>query len=131
MSKGRTEPLRSLAAALGAVGLALSCVACSAGAPAAPAGLLTVTEVLNGAADRTVTVTGRYAGWKGGCKGGPPAMRSDWMLVDDASCIYVSGPVPAGLVPPPDLTSNGTPVVVQAHVERAPDGRLFLRLPRK
>ncbi len=131
MSKDRSEPLRSFAAAFGAVGLALSCVACSAGAPAAPAGQLTVTEVLDGAAGRTVTVAGRYAGWKGGCKGGPPHTRSDWMLVDDTSCIYVSGPVPAGLVPPPDPTSNGTPVAVQAQVERAADGRLFLRLPPK
>ena len=131
MSKDRKEPLRSLAAALGAAGLALSCVACSAGAPTAPAGHMTVTDVLDGAAGRTVTVTGRYAGWTGGCKGGPPNTRSDWMLVDDTSCIYVSGPVPAGLVPPPDTASNGTPVEIRAQVERAADGRLFLRLPRR
>ena len=131
MSKDRTEPLRRLAAALGAAGLALSCLACSAGGPAGPAGLSTVTDVLEGAAGRTVTVTGRYAGWKGGCKGAPPNTRSDWMLVDDASCIYVSGPVPPGLAPPPDATSDGAPLVIQAQVERAPDGRLFLRLPRK
>jgi len=53
------------------------------------------------------------------------------MLADDVSCIYVSGPLPAGLAAPPDTTTNGTAVVFQARVERAPDGQLFLRLPRK
>jgi len=129
VNRSRTEPLQSIGAVLGAAGLAILCVACSAAT--GQAGLLSVTDVLDGAANRTVTVTGRYAGWKGACKGAPPRTRSDWMLVDDASCIYVNGPLPAGLISPPDTTSNGTAVVVQGQVERAPDGRLFLRLPPK
>ena len=90
-----------------------------------------MTDVLRGDANGLVTVTGRYAGWSGPCKGAPPRTRSDWMLVDGTACIYVSGPVPVGLAPPPDPASHGQGTVVEGRVERADDGRLYLWLPPK
>ena len=126
MNPARGEPLRAIALVLGAAAMAVSFMACSA--TANPTGTLSVSDVLGGAPGGPVTVKGRYAGWKGACKGSPPRTRSDWMLVDDTSCIYVSGPVPSGLTAPPDPTSEGTPVVVHGRVERAEDGRLYVKL---
>ena len=76
---------------------------------------------------RSVTVRGQFAGWVGGCEGPPPRSRSDWMLVDAKSCIYVSGPVPQGLAAPPDMASYGRAVTVHAQVELTDDGRPYLR----
>ena len=46
------------------------------------------------------TVRGLFLGWHGPCQGVPPT-RSAWQLADGdqkgAACLYVDGPVPAGL----------------------------------
>lgn len=119
------------------------CSACAgqggSAAPATPQAAaahlpLGVTQLLAQATaleGRTLLVSGRFAGWTGPCKGAPPRTRSDWMLTDAQACVYVSGPVPAGLTPPPDTVSNGRPVLLQARLERADDGRPYLVvLPR-
>ncbi|ARN22810.1 hypothetical protein A4W93_24475 [Piscinibacter gummiphilus] len=86
-----------------------------------------IADALAAPAGTTLRVSGRFAGWSGGCTGGPPRTRSDWMLVDaDGRCLYVSGPVPAGLVPPPDAASNGTAITVTGRREASPDGRPYL-----
>ncbi len=36
-----------------------------------------------------VTVSGIFTGWSGKCQGVPPKTRSDWMLEQKNSCIYV------------------------------------------
>ncbi|MBN1848335.1 MAG: hypothetical protein JW932_07095 [Deltaproteobacteria bacterium] len=46
-----------------------------------------------------LTIAGKFQGWKGPCQGGPPVSRSDWMIVGPSGCLYVNGPVPAGLNP--------------------------------
>jgi hypothetical protein len=54
------------------------------------------------------SISGHFRGWNGRCKGSPPVTRSDWMIEDDKSCLYVSGPIPKGF---------------HAH---APDGQLVI-----
>ncbi|MBN1606466.1 MAG: hypothetical protein JW940_07520 [Polyangiaceae bacterium] len=53
----------------------------------------------------SVDVTAKFFGWKGPCRGAPPT-RSAWQLADDAApgsaCVYVDGPMPAGLNPAGD-----------------------------
>ncbi|MBU0483455.1 MAG: hypothetical protein KKB30_02940 [Proteobacteria bacterium] len=48
-------------------------------------------------AGQKVLLSGVFKGWKGACFGAPPVTRSDWMLEDDSGCLYVTGPLPAGL----------------------------------
>ena len=48
---------------------------------------------------KSVTVTGVFQGWRGPCRSGPPVSRSDWMITGSSGCLYVNGPVPAGLNP--------------------------------
>jgi hypothetical protein len=105
------------------------------GAGKHPATVLSVAELLHGTASlngETVTVQGRFAGWSGGCAGGAPRSRSDWMLIQQdgstAACVYVSGALPSGVSAPPDTVSNGQPLTLRGRVERSEDGRLFLHL---
>lgn len=48
---------------------------------------------------RTVMVRGVFHGWRGPCTSAPPVTRGDWMLADPTGCLYVHGPVPAGMDP--------------------------------
>jgi hypothetical protein len=103
-----------------------ACQACTQSATSASkadavAAPITVKQVLEHSADwegKVFTVTGQFAGWTGGCKGMPPRTRSDWMLVDGADCVYVSGPLPAGVVAPPDTASNGKVLALRVKAER-------------
>lgn len=96
--------------------------------PLGVAQLVARADTLQG---HTLSVTGTFAGWTGPCKGAPPRTRSDWMLADAQACVYVSGPVPAGITPPPDTVSNGQALQIRARLERADDGRPYLVvLPR-
>lgn len=124
---------RPLRVGLGAVAL---CLGGACAAPAGPAASATAADVPLGVAQvlahasawqgRTLVVNGAFAGWTGPCKGAPPRTRSDWMLTEANACLYVTGPVPAGLTPPPDIVSNGRPVQLRARLERADDGRPYL-----
>ncbi len=71
------------------------------------------------AAGSTVEVTARFYGWNGPCQGDPPT-RSAWQLADspasEAACVYVDGPMPAGLRPAGD---SGTAVVVRGVLREA------------
>lgn len=103
----------------------------AAAAPALPVvdvpGLLAQATHLKG---RQVVLTGTYAGWSGGCQGGPPISRSDWMVEDrnTGTCVYASGPAPQGIPMPPQPASIGLPVRVTGVVKLTPDGRPFLRV---
>lgn len=121
--------MRAGAAWAGTVVIALLSAACGHGAAPAPAdgAAVGIADALAAPAGTTLRVTGRFAGWAGGCTGGPPRTRSDWMLVDaDGRCLYVSGPVPAGIAAPPASTSSGTAVTVSGRREATPDGRPYL-----
>ncbi|MBX3620728.1 MAG: hypothetical protein KF891_12190 [Rhizobacter sp.] len=100
----------------------------SAAQPLGVAQVLAHADALQG---RTLTVTGRFAGWTGPCRGAPPRTRSDWMLAEASACLYVTGPVPAGLTPPPDTVSNGRAVQLRGRLERADDGRPYLVVPAR
>jgi hypothetical protein len=68
-----------------------------------------------------VDVTGKFFGWRGPCRGVPPT-RSAWQLADDATpgaaCVYVDGPMPAGLDPTGD---SGMVVRVRGTLETYED----------
>lgn len=105
---------------------------CAGQAPEAPSKPIPLAELLGRQAElqgQVVSVTGRFAGWSGACTGLPPRTRSDWMLVDDTHCVYVTGPVPEGISAPPDRASNGRPLTVRGRVAAADDGRVFLQRP--
>jgi hypothetical protein len=48
---------------------------------------------------KSVNIKGVFQGWRGPCRSGPPVSRSDWMITGTSGCLYVNGPVPAGLNP--------------------------------
>ena len=75
---------------------------------------------------QVVNASGTFAGWTGPCRGAPPRRRSDWMLVDGTACLYVSGPLPAGITAPPDAASMGRPVRVRGQLLFSDDGRPYL-----
>jgi hypothetical protein len=94
--------------------------------------LVTLSELVEQRASlrgRVVTVNGRFAGWSGRCAGPPPRNRSDWMLVDDTQCVYVTGPLPPGISAPPSTVSNGQPLSLRALVVLSDDGRVYLQGP--
>lgn len=99
--------------------------------PAVPGGGIgSVSELLALPTDQigqSVTVRGRYTGWRGGCRGGPPVSRSDWMLEDERACIYVHGPLPIGGLPP-EAHQGIRPMVVEGVLRRHSDGRLYLEM---
>ena len=77
-----------------------------------------------------LAVTGNFMGWDGRCKGAPPLTKSDWMLEKDGACIYVSGRLPAGMSAAPPKKGVGDSISISAFLERDPQGRYFLRVPR-
>jgi hypothetical protein len=48
---------------------------------------------------KTVTIEGAYKGWRGSCKTSGQPTRSDWLIVDDSDCVYVTGLKPHGPSP--------------------------------
>ena len=70
---------------------------------------------------KVVTIEGKYQGWKGGY-GSPPVTRSDWLVEDATSWLYVTGK-PAGLDP---LSDVGHPIKVTGKVELTKDGEPYL-----
>lgn len=77
---------------------------------------------------RELSLSGVFTGWKGNCRGGPPASRSDWMLEDSTGCLYVSGPTPEGL----QVTApNNEPVEVVGIFRRSASGIPYLELKPK
>ena len=93
-------------------------------------GQVTVSAVVSNPQDyvgKTVTLSGTYCGWRKplgvtGCEFGPPVTRSDWILSDGESCIYVTGP--SGLS---QVKDRGKSITVQAEVMRSPKGLVYLR----
>jgi len=75
----------------------------------------------------TVTVTGRFQGWRGPCPGGPPVSRSDWMINDASGCLYVHGPVPPGL----DAAKPAGEKISVTGVVRLKNGRPYLEVVKK
>jgi hypothetical protein len=128
-----TAAVALLSAACGhdpAAGSASAPSAATASTPAkVPAiGPVGLAEALAASPGTRLTVAADFAGWSGGCTGGPPRTRADWMLVDgEGRCLYVSGPLPGGVTPPPDARSNGTRVTVPVQRLATDDGRPYLQ----
>ena len=74
-----------------------------------------------------VSLEAKFAGWSGKCTSGPPKARSDWMGEDDTGCIYIHGPLPAGLSAPTPLRE---PVSVRGTVRLDRNGTPFIDLAR-
>jgi hypothetical protein len=76
-----------------------------------------IAGVVSLPAGSSVDVTAKFLGWKGPCRGTPPT-RSAWQLADDSApgsaCVYVDGPMPAGLNP---MGDSGMPVRVRGTLE--------------
>jgi hypothetical protein len=67
---------------------------------------------------RTITVRGRFMGWRGCAGKTRMTTRSDWTLADelpDGPCIFVSGDYPAGLNPR-NKADRGKMVTIKALV---------------
>jgi hypothetical protein len=73
----------------------------------------------------TVSVKGRFKGWKGDCRGAPPVSRSDWMVDDGTACIYVNGPAPPGLQA---MAPDDAPVTITGTVRVSPAGMAYIEL---
>ncbi len=72
-----------------------------------------------------IAISGRFMGWKGSCMG-PPPNRSAWMLEGAQSCLYVVGPVPQSITPPPSEEDLGREVTVSGRVQHDRAGRPYL-----
>lgn len=79
---------------------------------------VTIEKVLSGRVPggTTVTITGRFRGWRGCVDSTFMLTRSDWALEDGSGCIMVSGPLPRGLNPhssvQPRITVEGVVTVI-------------------
>lgn len=76
--------------------------------------------------NKVVTIEGKFSGWNGQCKGAPPVSKSDWMLEDGNSCIYVNGRLPAGFSSLPPGTGTGRILVVQGVVRIDAKGLTYI-----
>lgn len=91
---------------------------------------LSVADLLKESASlagKKITVRGIFRGWQGPCKYPPPETRSDWMLADDGSCIYVSGPVPRSLDSKRSSPDIGKKIEVRGYVRLDKKGRPYLK----
>jgi len=70
-----------------------------------------------------LTIQGEFKGWKGSCFSAPPVSRSDWMLQEGKDCIYVTGPLPAGMDP---VNPRSEKVEVNAEVDVDATGKAYL-----
>jgi hypothetical protein len=68
---------------------------------------------------KTIKLQGVYTGWTA-CSDSGAKTRSDWVLtyLDNGvdRCVFVSGGLPQGIVPPPSKASDGLPVYVEGTV---------------
>jgi hypothetical protein len=72
-----------------------------------------------------VSLLGTYEGWTA-CLKSSAKTRSDWVLKQGEHCIYVTGGLPKGVVPPPSSASDGMPVHVTGHLLKGADGQRWL-----
>ncbi|MBN1755650.1 hypothetical protein JW877_05490 [bacterium] len=77
-----------------------------------------------------VTLTGEFWGWSGtkaGCAGeisSPPVSKSDWIIkLDSGQCLYVVGPVPAGV---DKLNPQGEKVEISGVVKELETGQIYI-----
>ncbi len=72
---------------------------------------------------KSLVVNGTFRGWQGGCKGSPPVSRQDWMLEQGGLCVYVHGPLPAGVQV---MAPKGEPVVITGVLQLTEQGVPYL-----
>ncbi|MBI5178807.1 MAG: hypothetical protein HZA04_06065 [Nitrospinae bacterium] len=72
---------------------------------------------------KSVTHIGGFRGSVNRCSGFPPVSKSDWVMVDQTGCVWVSGPMPAGIDP---KKAKGEPVRVTGTVRIAKNGRPYI-----
>ncbi len=73
---------------------------------------------------QAVSLEGAFQGWRKKCAGGPPLTKGDWVFIDRTACIYVSGPLPAGLEP---QNAKGEPVSVRGVVQLTKRGKAYIK----
>jgi hypothetical protein len=73
--------------------------------------------------DRHVSVSGQYGGWSHACPVSKGKTRSDWVLFDGSSCLFVSGAMPKGLN---HLKPNSEAVEVVGVLRATDDGKYYL-----
>ena len=118
-------------------GLFLSCLlavgltACAAQPPSiakAPQSLADVYRLGPQGQGHIVQLKAHFYGWSG-CPTSVQSTRSDWAIRQGDVCMYVSGALPQGIVPPPSTASHGMPVYIQAQVVwETASGKPHLRL---
>jgi len=79
---------------------------------------------------KNIKVAGVFSGWKGKCVGGPPVLRSDWMIESGAACMYVSGRLPTELSAIPPTRGFSEPVIVEGEVVIDKSGRAYIMSTR-
>ncbi|MBU0992958.1 MAG: hypothetical protein KJ737_10740 [Proteobacteria bacterium] len=90
-----------------------------------------VDELLNNPdsfSDHVVTVKGKFMGWQGNCRAMPPETRSDWMLMHNGQCLYVSGPVPLNLRRERNSADIGRDVEVRGNIRFDKEKQPYLKV---
>ena len=72
---------------------------------------------------KSLVISGAFQGWSGSCKGSPPVSRQDWMLEQAGLCVYVHGPLPAGMQA---MSAKGEAVVVSGVLKLTEQGVPYL-----
>lgn len=73
--------------------------------------------------DRHVTVSGQYGGWSHACPASQGKTRSDWVLFDGTSCLFVTGAMPKGLS---SIKPNNEAVEVVGVLRVTDNGKYYL-----
>jgi hypothetical protein len=84
--------------------------------------------------DSVITLNGRFMGWEGSdcifpAYAARQATRSDWVFRVGTTCLYVTGGAPPGLSAM-EADSMGTPIILEARIRPAADGKLLLEYVR-
>lgn len=71
----------------------------------------------------SMTIAGQFGGWNHACPSSMGVTRSDWVLFDGGSCLFVTGAKPAGLS---DIQPKNENVTVTALIKQAASGKYYL-----
>lgn len=78
--------------------------------------IIPIKQVLDAPAGfdgKEVVVQGIFLGWKGTCPSSAMLTRSDWVLEDEAGCIYITGRMPDNVSP---ANPKGERILVKGRV---------------
>jgi hypothetical protein len=78
-------------------------------------------------AERDVTVSGIFRGWKWKCPSSGTLTRNDWCMEDGTGCLFVSGMIVKSLSP---NMPRGERIVVKGHVKLTKEGKPVIKASR-